>query len=65
MTKKELWNIFIKTGSISDYLKYKNAPDTRTELLQGADTEAADELYSDIPDIQEPDYDDFDGWYSN
>ena len=65
MTKKELWNIFIKTGKISDYLRYRSAPDERRELLHNADTETSDEFYLNYPDIQELDYDDFDGWYSN
>lgn len=27
VTKKQLWEVFMKTGRVSDYLKYKKAED--------------------------------------
>lgn len=27
MNKKELWDVFMKTGRVSDYLKYRKAAD--------------------------------------
>ncbi len=27
MTKRELWEVFMRTGRVSDYLKYKKAED--------------------------------------
>lgn len=65
MTKKELWNIFMKTGKVSDYLKYKNAPSERLDDLDNMDMEAAEEFYLNNPHAEEFDYDDFDGWYNN
>lgn len=65
MTKKELWNIFMKTGKVSDYLKYKNAPSERLDNLDSMDMEAAEEFYLNNPHAEEFDYDDFDGWYNN
>ncbi|MBR5438385.1 MAG: hypothetical protein IKV21_05640 [Clostridia bacterium] len=66
MNKKDLWNIFMKTGKVSDYLKYKSAADSKhAELLDSMDTEAAEEFYLNNPDAEEFDYDDFDGWYNN
>ena len=51
MNKKELWDVFIKTGRVSDYLKY-------TKAVQGSydgDTtweeqaEIAEEFLGDLP----------------
>lgn len=65
MTKKELWNVFMKTGKVSDYLKYKNAPDERAHDLDNMDMEAAEEFYLNNPHAEEFYNDDFDGWYNN
>ena len=65
MNKKELWNIFMKTGKVSDYLRYKNAPSERKDDLDSMDMEAAEEFYINNPYAEEFDYDDFDRWDNN
>lgn len=47
MTKKQLWEVFIKTGRVSDYLKYKKAEerldfDSSEEIM----TEFSEEFFS-------------------
>ena len=42
MTKKELWKIFMKTGKVSDFLNYKNAPDSMEDA--GLSQEFAEEF---------------------
>ncbi len=65
MNKQDLWNIFMKTGKVSDYLRYKNAVDKHPDFLDSMDMEAAEEFYLHNPYAEEFDYDDFDGWYNN
>ncbi len=65
MNKKDLWNIFMKTGKVADYLRYKNAADRHLDTLDSMDMEAAEEFYLNNPHAEEFDYDDFDGWYNN
>lgn len=65
MDKNELWNTFMKTGRISDYLRYKKAADKHSEELLSSREEAAEEFYLNNPEPEEPYYDDFDGWYNN
>ena len=65
MDKKELWNIFMKTGKVSDYLRYKNAPSERSNNLDSMDVEAAEEFYINNPYAEEFGYDDFDRWDNN
>ncbi|MBR6567058.1 MAG: hypothetical protein IKK60_00215 [Clostridia bacterium] len=65
MNKQDLWNIFMKTGKISDYLRYKNAVDSHPEFLDSMDMEAAEEFYLHNPHAEEFDYDNFDGWHNN
>ncbi len=65
MNKKELWDIFMKTGKVSDYLRYKNASDKPREVYEITDMEAAEEFYLNNPHAEEFDYDNFDGWYHN
>lgn len=65
MTKKELWDVFLKTGKVSDYLKYKNAPDRRAVDLDSMDMEAAEEFYLNNPHAEEFYNDDFNRWHSN
>lgn len=43
MNKKELWQIFMKTGKVSDYLNYKNARDSESVTRLG-DEEFSDEF---------------------
>lgn len=63
MNKRELWEKFTRTGKVSDYLKYKSAPN---DNLGGYDTETAGELYPDELNPEEVNYDfDKDGWYNN
>ena len=65
MDKKDLWNIFMKTGKVSDYLRYKNAPSERSNNLDSMDVEAAEEFYINNPYAEEFGYDDFDRWDNN
>lgn len=55
MTKKELWKIFMKTGKVSDFLNYKNAPDSMEDA--GLSQEFAEEFInnydSDFPAAEE------------
>ncbi len=51
MNKRELWEAFIKTGSVRDYLKYKKAEerplfDNREDNL----TEFSQEFFEEVPD---------------
>ncbi len=63
MDKHELWENFMKTGKVSDYLKYRNAKPLDTS---GYDAEFADELYVGEPAPEEFNYDfDEDGWYGD
>lgn len=60
MKKRDLWDKFIRTGKISDYLDYRKA-----ENIPDDDTEAADEFFVDCPNGEDYKYDDQDGRYSN
>lgn len=62
MNKRELWENFIKTGKVSDYLKYKSASDYADDTF---DTEFADELFIDDPNLEDFNYDNQDGRYNN
>lgn len=63
MDKHELWENFIKTGKVSDYLKYRNAnPLERDDYNE----EIADELYIGDTNPEDFNYDfDEDGWYGD
>lgn len=53
MTKRELWEAFIKTGSVKDYLKYKKA---ETGAMYDNDetlAELSQELYEDSTQKQD------------
>ena len=63
MNKKELWDTFMKTGKVSDYLNYKKAKDF--PLSDYPDEETAEEFYMNNPDAKEVFYDYQDGWNSN
>lgn len=62
MNKRELWGNFIKTGKVSDYLKYRKAEREGFDL---PDTEFADEFYIDDPDPEDFRYDVHDRRYNN
>lgn len=63
MNKRELWNTFMKTGKVSDYLNYKKAKDF--PLSDYPDEETADEFYLNNPDAKEGFYDAQDGRYGD
>ena len=70
MDKKALWDKFIRTGKISDYLRYRKAERSYDEVedsdyFEDFDEEIADELYPDCPNGEDCDYDDEDQWYSD
>ncbi len=64
MNKKALWDKFIQTGKISDYLSYQKA-EKIPETDDDPDFEAADEFYVDCPNGEDGQYDDSDGRYSD
>ena len=47
MNKKELWQKFVKTGKVTDYLEYKNAKES-PDIFDEYDTEFSDELSVDL-----------------
>ncbi len=51
MNKKELWDVFIKTGSVGDYLRYRKAVDygDETESPWEERTEIAEEFLGEYP----------------
>lgn len=51
MNKKELWEVFIKTGSVSDYLKYRKAAGYTDEQESSWEeqTEIAEEFLGEFP----------------
>lgn len=55
MTKKELWQIFMKTGRVSDFLNYKNASDDEadTELTEEFAEEFINNYDNDFPAAEE------------
>ncbi|MGN0468738.1 MAG: hypothetical protein ACI4GY_08455 [Acutalibacteraceae bacterium] len=55
MTKKELWQIFMKTGKVSDYLNYKNARDVEN-LTNLEDEEISDEFARDYINNYDSDF---------
>lgn len=59
MDKHELWENFLKSGKIADYLKYRRA--------SGYDNSAefAEEIYADDPNLEDFNYDGQDGRYNN
>ncbi len=62
MNKRELWDNFIKSGKVSDYLKYKNASGYDNE---SANEEFAEELFFDDPNLEDFNYDPQDRRYSD
>ena len=63
MNKRQLWENFIKSGKISDYLKYKNA--SAYEIPDAYDEEVAEELFFDDPNLEDFNYDPQDRRYSD
>lgn len=59
MNKNELWQIFMKTGKVSDYLNYKNARDEQV-LPVYEDEEFSDEFAADYNDNSDTDFPDTD-----
>ena len=51
MNKKELWEVFMKTGCVSDYLKYTRAAQNSYESDASWEEQAeiAEELLGDLP----------------
>ena len=51
MNKKELWDAFIKSGSVSDYLRYRRAADYGDEREGSCEeqTEIAEEFLGEFP----------------
>ncbi len=62
MNKRDLWETFMKTGKVSDYLRYRNADKFDVD---GYDAEIAQEFYMDDPNLEEFNYDSQDGRYSD
>lgn len=62
MNKRDLWETFMKTGKVSDYLRYKNADKYDPD---GYDAEIAEEFYMDDPNLEDFNYDSQDGRYSD
>ena len=63
MNKNDLWNTFMKTGKVSDYLRYKKAREY--PLSDYHDEETAEEFYVNNPDPKEGFYDSQNGRYSD
>ena len=63
MNKRDLWDIFMKTGKISDYLNYTRAE--RVPDDDDFDYEIVEEFYSDDPNLEDYNYDSEDGRYSD
>lgn len=57
MNKNELWQIFMKTGKVSDYLNYKNARDEQV-LPVYEDEEFSEEFASDYDDNSDKEFSD-------
>ena len=63
MNKRDLWELFMKTGKISDYLNYAKAErETDTDIF---DYETVEEFYSDDPNLEDFNYDSEDERYSD
>lgn len=63
MNKKDLWNTFMKTGKVSDYLNYKKAREF--PLSDYPDEETTEEFYMNNPEAKEGFYDSQNGRYSD
>ena len=63
MNRKELWDKFIQTGKVSDYLNYQRAEKQNADDL--SDMEAGEEFFVECPNGEDCIYDNEDGRYSN
>ncbi len=63
MNKRDLWDKFIQTGKISDYLNYQRAEKNSNDY--NAELEAGEEFFVECPNGEDYKYDDEDGRYSN
>lgn len=63
MNKRDLWDKFIQTGKISDYLNYQRAEKNGNDY--NAELEAGEEFFVECPNGEDYKYDDEDGRYSN
>ena len=64
MNKKALWDKFIRTGKVSDYLRYRKAEHS-DEDYDTSELEAAEELFPDCPNGEDYNYDNQHGRYSD
>lgn len=48
LNKKELWQKFMQTGKVTDYLDYKNAKEVREDVFSQYDEETSDEFLADL-----------------
>lgn len=64
MNKKDLWDKFIRTGKVTDYLDYRKAEKNQTGY-DLTEYEIARELHPDFPNGEDYKYDNQDGRYSN
>ena len=60
MDKRELWENFLKSGKIADYLKYR-----RASGYDSSSEEVAEELFFDDPNLEDFNYDLQDGRHNN
>lgn len=63
MDKKALWDKFLQTGKVSDYLNYSRA--VKNGNADTDDLEAAEEFYPECPNGEDYKYDNKNGRYSN
>lgn len=63
MDKRALWDKFLQTGKVSDYLNYSRA--VKNGSSDADDLEAAEEFYPECPNGEDYKYDNKDGRYSN
>ena len=64
MDKRALWDKFLQTGKVSDYLNYSRAAKNSRADFED-DLEAAEEFYPECPNGEDYKYDNKDGRYSN
>ena len=62
MNKKELWDKFIRTGKVSDYLSYRRAEKAANDA---EDIEVSEDIYPDCPYREDYGYDNQNGRYSD
>lgn len=60
MDRNKLWNKFLKSGKVSDYLAYSKAE--QHEELDLYSNEFAEEFYFEQLDLERDDYADKDDW---